>query len=127
MVVRDRPELVLVYEPEDACRARLVADGCWAQRALEITSYLAQSTDIAQEFAEIADECDRRGLAFAPVALDDAATALAGRDRKRTLGWTLTDGIAYFRGGAAPALARLNGFATIGSDDSLFALCQDKF
>ena len=41
--------------------------------------------------------------------------------------WTLTDGVAYFRGGAAPALARLNGFATIGSDDSLFALCQDKF
>ena len=24
--------------------------------------------------------------------------------------WTLTDGIAYFRGGAAPALARLGGF-----------------
>ena len=45
----------------------------------------------------------------------------------RTLVWTLTDGIAYFRGGAAPALARLGGFRTIGSDDSLFALCQDKF
>ena len=45
----------------------------------------------------------------------------------RTLVWTLTDGIAYFRGGAAPALARLNGLKTVGSDDSLFALCQDKF
>ena len=41
--------------------------------------------------------------------------------------WTLTDGIAYFRGGAAPALARLDGLKTLGSDDSLFALCQDKF
>ena len=61
------------------------------------------------------------------MALDDAAAALAGRDPRRTLVWTLTDGVAYFRGGAAPALARLNGFATIGSDDSLFALCQDKF
>ncbi|TIV89067.1 MAG: D-alanine:D-lactate ligase-like protein, partial [Mesorhizobium sp.] len=40
---------------------------------------------------------------------------------------TLTDGIAYFRGGASPALARLNGLRTIGADDSLFALCQDKF
>ena len=44
-----------------------------------------------------------------------------------TLVWTLTDGVAYFRGGAAPALARLNGLKTIGADDSLFALCQDKF
>ena len=53
--------------------------------------------------------------------------ALAGRDADRTLVWTLTDGIAYFRGGAAPALARLNGLKTVGSDNSLFALCQDKF
>ena len=118
---------MLVYEPEAACRARLLADGFPPERALEITSYLAQSTDLALEFDEIAEECGKRGLAFAPVELDDAAAALAGRDPRRTLVWTLTDGIAYFRGGAAPALARLNGFATIGSDDSLFALCQDKF
>ena len=123
----DRPELLLVYEPEAACRARLAAEGFPPERALEITSYLAQSTDLAQEFAEIGDECARRGLAFAPVELDDAAAELAGRDPKRTLVWTLTDGIAYFRGGAAPALARLGGFRTIGADDSLFALCQDKF
>ena len=122
-----RPQLLLVYEPEAACRARLAADGFPPERALEITSYLAQSTDLALEFDAIAGECGKRGLAFAPVALDDAAAALAGRDPRRTLVWTLTDGIAYFRGGAVPALARLNGFATIGSDDSLFALCQDKF
>ena len=30
-------------------------------------------------------------------------------DPRRTLVWTLTDGIAYFRGSAAPALARLHG------------------
>ena len=45
-------ELVLVYEPEEACRARLRADGFAAERAAEITSYLAQSTDLAQEFAD---------------------------------------------------------------------------
>ena len=123
----NRPELVLVYEPEAACRARLAAEGFPPERALEITSYLAQSTDLALEFAEIAEECGKRGLAFTPVELDDAAAALAGRDPERTLVWTLTDGIAYFRGGAAPALARLGGFRTIGADDSLFALCQDKF
>jgi D-alanine-D-alanine ligase len=64
---------------------------------------------------------------FLPVELDSAASALAGCDPTWTLVWTLTDGIAYFRGGAAPALARLNGLRTIGPDDSLFALCQDKF
>lgn len=126
-MVRRRPELVLVHEPEQACRARLLADGFAAERALEITSYLAQSTDLALEFAEIAEQCGKCGLGFVPVELDHAAQALAGRDHSRTLVWTLTDGIAYFRGGAAPALARLNGLPTIGSDDSLFALCQDKF
>jgi D-alanine-D-alanine ligase len=64
---------------------------------------------------------------FSPVALDDAASTLAARDPPTTLVWTLTDGVAYFRGGAAAALARLNGLKTIGADDSLFALCQDKF
>lgn len=122
-----RPQLILVHEPEAACRARLAADGFPADRAMEITSYLAQSTDLAQEFGEIAEQCGKRGLAFVPVELDDAAATLAGRDPSRTLVWTLTDGIAYFRGGAAPALARLNGLRTVGSDDSLFALCQDKF
>src|SRR6185369_16492149 len=91
-------ELVLVHEPEAACRARLVADGFPPERALEITSYLAQSTDLALEFAWIAEECAERGLSFTPVELDNAASALA----------------------------RLGGFRTIGSDDSLFALCQDK-
>jgi D-alanine-D-alanine ligase len=124
---RSGGELILVYEPEAACRARLEANGFPAERALEITSYLAQSTDLALEFGEIADECAKRGLAFTPVELDQATTALSRRDPARTIVWTLTDGVAYFRGGAAPALARLGGFRTIGSDDALFALCQDKF
>lgn len=123
----ERGELILVYEPEAACRRRLEADGFSPERALEITSYLAQSTDLAPEFDEMAGECARRGVRFSPVALDDAASTLAARDPTTTLVWTLTDGIAYFRGGAAPALARLGGFRTVGSDDALFALCQDKF
>lgn len=59
--------------------------------------------------------------------LDDAPHVLDDCDPDASLIWTLTDGIAYFRGGVAPALARLHGLKTIGSDDSLFALCQDKF
>lgn len=120
------PDLILVYEPEQACRDRLLAAGHEPGRAMEISSYLAQSTDLAVEFDAIGAACIAHDVNFLPIELDDAATALAGRDPKRTLVWTLTDGIAYFRGGAAPALARLNGLQTVGSDDSLFSLCQDK-
>lgn len=122
-----RPTLMLVYEPEQACRERLLADGYTDRHALEISSYLAQSTDIQADLPDIADACTARGLDFAPVELDALASALDKYDPASTLVWTLTDGIAYFRGGAAPALARLRGFTTFGSDDSLFALCQDKF
>ncbi|MER8436778.1 D-alanine:D-lactate ligase-like protein [Mesorhizobium sp. M1393] len=122
-----KPKLILVYEPEEACFDRLVADGHVPARATEIASYLAQSTDIASEFDALAAACLTRGLSFAPVALDEAANVCTGEDPDTTLVWTSTDGIAYFRGGAAPALARLNGLKTIGADDALFALCQDKF
>jgi D-alanine-D-alanine ligase len=122
-----QPTLILVYEPEKACLDRLSADGYPADRALEISSYLAQSTDLKPEFNLLAAACEKRGLAFKPVELDHAAPVLANADPATTLVWTLTDGIAYFRGGAAPAMARLNGLRTVGADDSLFALCQDKF
>ncbi|MEI8698172.1 D-alanine:D-lactate ligase-like protein [Mesorhizobium sp. ISC15] len=122
-----KPKLILVYEPEKACFDRLVVEGHLPARAAEIASYLAQSTDIAPEFDALAAACLTRGLSFAPVALDDAAGVLAGEDPKATLVWTLTDGVAYFRGCAAPALARLNGLKVLGADDALFALCQDKF
>ncbi|CDX16132.1 conserved hypothetical protein [Mesorhizobium sp. ORS 3324] len=122
-----KPTLILVHEPEKACFDRLIADGYPAQRATEISSYLAQSTDLAPEFGQLGAACEKRGLAFMAVELDDAATVLAKADPAKTLVWTLTDGIAYFRGGVSPTLARLNGLKTIGADDSLFALCQDKF
>ncbi|TPN47980.1 D-alanine:D-lactate ligase-like protein [Mesorhizobium sp. B1-1-4] len=119
--------LILVHEPEKACLERLLADGHPPERAAEIASYLAQSTDLAHEFDALASAFKRRDLGFAAVELDDAADMLAKADPAATLVWTLTDGIAYFRGGAAPALARLNGLKAIGAEDSLFALCQDKF
>ncbi|TGU70400.1 hypothetical protein EN787_33380, partial [Mesorhizobium sp. M1C.F.Ca.ET.144.01.1.1] len=58
---------------EKACLDRLSADGYTADRALEISSYLAQSTDLAPEFNLLAAACEKRGLAFKPVELDDAA------------------------------------------------------
>ncbi|MFN3548322.1 MAG: D-alanine:D-lactate ligase-like protein [Mesorhizobium sp.] len=122
----DSPILILVYEPERACQARLLADGFPRDRAGEISSYLAQATDIAPEFERIAQECARRGIGFVPVALDDLPRLMTAYGQG-VLIWTMTDGISYFRGGAAPALARLEGLPVLGSDDSLFGLCQDKF
>jgi D-alanine-D-alanine ligase-like ATP-grasp enzyme len=119
--------LVLVYEPEEACRRRLIAEGHDPQHALEMSSYLAQSTDVAVEFDAMSDACARRGLSFNPVVLDEVPALLAEMTPNNSLVWTLTDGIAFFRGGITPALARLWGFPTFGSDDTLFALCQDKF
>jgi D-alanine-D-alanine ligase-like ATP-grasp enzyme len=122
-----RPRLVLIYEPEAACRTRLAVQGFAERQALEISSYLAQCTDLVLEFDEIAHACAARGLDFMPVELDEASATLPRCDPGRSIVWTLSDGVAYFRGSAGPALAHLNGLPTIGADDSLFALCQDKF
>lgn len=122
-----RGSLLFLHEAEAACLERLLAQGFEETHALEISSYLAQSTDIVPEFPAIARECAARGVEFLPVTLDEAPEALAGRDPAMTLVWTLTDGMAYFRGGAGPALARLNELPTVGADHSAFALCQDKF
>lgn len=122
-----KPTLVLVYEPEAACRSRLLRVGFPPDRATEITSYLAQSTDIAPDLPDIVKACAARGFGFEAVELDAVASRLAVLRYAPALVWTLTDGIAYFRGSAGPTLARLNGVPTIGSDDTLFGLCQDKF
>ncbi|TIW86734.1 MAG: D-alanine:D-lactate ligase-like protein, partial [Mesorhizobium sp.] len=80
-----KPRLILVHEPEKACLDRLIADGHAPERAAEIASYLAQSTDLAPEFEALGLACQARGLSFMAVALDDAASVLAGEDRDTTL------------------------------------------
>ncbi len=122
-----QPTLILVHETEAACVERLLGGGFRPDRASEISSYLAQSTDLAPEFDALEAACRAVGLGFRPLALDAFADSLPGLQPDSSLVWTLTDGIAYFRGGAAPAMARLRGLPVFGSDDSLFALCQDKF
>lgn len=119
--------LYLVYEPEDICRRHLLASGFAAQRAVEISSYLAQSTDIATEFDAIGAACRANGIGFTPVKLDDFVDWLPQLSTPDCLVWTLTDGTSYFRGSAVPAMCQLRQLPTIGSDSSVFALCQDKF
>ena len=127
MNVSDTGELVLIYETEKACLARLIHQGFGKEAATQIAAYLEQSTSLAEEFDAIGRACAARGLLFSPVDLDEAPFRVAACDPRNSLVWTLTDGIAYFRGSAGPALARLNNLATFGADDSLFALAQDKF
>jgi biotin carboxylase len=47
--------------------------------------------------------------------------------RDRTIVWTLTDGVRFYRGASVPALARLEGFARFGSPAAAAHPCQDKF
>lgn len=119
--------LVLVHEREEDCLRRLTAGGLAGRHAREVSSYLAQSTDMEPEFPALERACAGRGIGFAAVTLDDFAAGWNARPPGKTLVWTLTDGIAYFAGSAAPALARLGGFRRVGAEDALFALCQDKF
>jgi len=119
--------LLLVHEPEAACVKRLLGEGFDKSHAAEISSYLAQSTDLAGEFDDIAKACDRQGLTFRPAELDEASVALAGHDPQRTLGGRWTVVLAFFRGGVESRFESPNGLRTFGADDSLFALCQDKF
>ena len=80
-----RPTLILVHEPERACLDRLLADGFSPKAATEISSYLAQSTDLAPEFGALAEACARRGFDFRAVELDDAAEVLASCDGDTSL------------------------------------------
>ncbi len=127
MISSRPPQLILVYESEATCRQNLQRSGFDDRAALEISSYLAQSMDIAPEFDALAGACHARGMDFLPVELDDLTERIAGCDPKSTVVWTLTDGIAYFRGSAAPALAALGDNFIFGSDWPLCALAQDKF
>ena len=121
------PTLILAFEDEARCRQRLEREGIAPCHAMEIASYLAQSTDIAHDLADIGAACTARGIAFRPVELDALPDELERHRPGDALVWTLTDGIAYYRGSAAPALARLGGHRVFGADDALYALCQDKF
>lgn len=118
--------LLLIHEREADCLLRLSRQGIAGPRAAEISSYLAQSTDLAPEFAAISEACSAEGIHFQSITLDEfvRGDALPQGD---VLAWTLTDGIAYFSGSVAPAIARLHGMQCVGAESALFALCQDKF
>src|SRR5579864_1032106 len=108
---------VIAFESEDAARGRLESFGYSREIAAEIAVYLAQSTDLPHFADEIAAALARDGIEAEFVELDqlpERLTALAPR-RDETIVGTLNDGVRFYRGSAVPALARLQGFARLGS------------
>ena len=118
---------MLVYEPEADCRTRLSALNISEEHALQISSYLAQSTDMIPEFPTLKEACSLQGISFVALTLNSFAKSWDQFTSEETLVWTLTDGIAFFAGSLAPPLARLDGMKHIGAQVSTFTLCQDKF
>jgi D-alanine-D-alanine ligase-like ATP-grasp enzyme len=121
--------VVIAFETEEAARCRLEAFGYLPEIAAEIAVYLAQSSDLPLFVDEIAGALRSDGIAAEFVALDDLPARLRelAPRRDRTIVWTLTDGLRFYRGSSVPALARLEGFARFGSPATAAHLCQDKF
>jgi D-alanine-D-alanine ligase-like ATP-grasp enzyme len=120
---------VVAFESEESARRRLEAFGYPALIAAEIAVYLAQSSDLPLFIDDIAEALRREGIAAEFVALDSlpARLRVLAPERDRTIIWTFTDGVRFYRGSSVPALARLEGFARFGSPAAAAHLCQDKF
>jgi D-alanine-D-alanine ligase-like ATP-grasp enzyme len=126
----DLRRLLVLHEPEAACRARLEAGGTPPDVAAEVASYLAQATDFAAMLDEVRSALGRVGVRLAWESLDGAdrwLPLLLGPDREDTLVWCLTDGFAWYRGSLATATAALLGVPQFGSPPEAQHLCQDKF
>ncbi len=122
-----RRELLLIHESESTCIDRLSALGFHRDRAIEIASYLAQSTDMEEHYRALEAACADYEIKFLAVHADQAGKVLSGADRRNTLAWILTDGTGYYKGTAIRHLTGHYGIPTFGSDTGAFSLCPDKF
>jgi D-alanine-D-alanine ligase-like ATP-grasp enzyme len=122
--------LLVLHEPEAACRARLEARGTAPEVAAEIAFYLAQATDFAGMLGEVGAALGAVGVELVWAALDERERWLPlppGQEREHTLLWCLTDGFAWYRGSLASAAAALLEVPQFGSPPEARHLCQDKF
>lgn len=121
---------LVLYEPEDACRGRLLAAGYSAEVAAEIAFYLAQASDFAALLPAVRAAFAEHGIEVLAFPLDAHAAylpLLRGPERERTLLWCLTDGFAWYRGSFATSLAALLDVPQFGSPPAVQHMCQDKF
>ena len=102
--------LLVLHEPEAACRARLEAKGIPADVAAEIAFYLAQATDFAAMREPIAAALAHAGIELLWEPLDAHAgwlPCLQDPGRDGLMLWCLTDGFAWYRGSLASSLGPL--------------------
>ena len=121
---------VVLYEPEAACRARLIEKGLAAEAASEVAFYLSQATDLIPLMEPIAQAFSAAGIETAFPAVDDPDAYLPlirHADPTDVLLWCVTDGFAFYRGSFVSALGALLGVPTFGSGPQAQHLCQDKF
>jgi D-alanine-D-alanine ligase len=126
------PELrrfVVLFEPEAACRERLVARGMSEEVAAEVSFYLAQATDFAALVEPIRAAFAAIGVEAVALPLDErhAWLPLAGPEGRHSLVWPLTDGFAWYRGSFVAAVAGLLDVPLFGSTPAAHLMCQDKF
>ena len=121
--------VVIAYESEASARRRLAAFGYPPEIAAEIAVYLGQATDLPDFFEEIREAARRAGIEVEFVELEHLLALLPdySERRERTLVWSITDGVRFYRGSAVAAVSRLAGFARFGSPATAQHLCQDKF
>ena len=121
--------LLVVLEPEAACRQRVLALGYPAEVADEIAFYLAQASDFMAVVEPLARRLAADGVELVVAAIDDGdrwLAAMTGADRDGTLVWCLTDGFAWYRGSLAASTATLLGLPLLGSTPAARHMCQDK-
>ena len=121
--------VVIAYEPEASARRRLVSFGYSPEVVGEIAVYLGQATDLPGFFDEIAEAARRAEIEVEFVEIEDLPARLPcySERRERTLLWSITDGVRFYRGSAVSAVSRLWGLARFGSPATAQHLCQDKF
>jgi D-alanine-D-alanine ligase len=121
--------LLVLYESEEACRARMLARGFSPEVAGEIAFYLAQATDFVAVQGSVAEALAAVGVELSAASLDDREEWLPlvlGPERGATLLWCLTDGFAFYRGSFLSSLAALLEVPHFGSPPAAQHLCQDK-
>src|ERR1700677_535607 len=99
--------VLIVYEAEASARRRLVSFGYPAEVAGEIAVYLGQSTDLPDFFDEIANAARRAEIEVEFVEIEELLARLPDyrERRERTLVWSITDGVRFYRGSSVSALS----------------------
>lgn len=121
--------LLVLLEPEAACRARMLQRGHPDEVAGEIAFYLAQATDFAAVVEPLRARLRQDGVELTVAPLDDRDAwlpLLTGPERAGTLLWCLTDGFAWYRGSLVSSLAALLEVPQLGSPPAAQHMCQDK-